>query len=52
MAAGYDGLSTKLLKMLESAVTKSVTLLSNQVLTTGIFSDKLKIAKVILIYKR
>ena len=49
---GYDGLSTKLLKILEPALTKSLALLTNQVLTTGIFPDKLKIAKVIPIYKK
>ena len=49
---GYDGLSTKLLTILEPALTKSLTLLINQVLTTGIFPDKLKIAKVIPVYKK
>ena len=51
-SCGYDGLSTKLLKILEPALTKSLTLLINQVLTTGIFPDKLKIAKVIPVYKK
>ena len=39
-SCGYDGLSTKLLNILEPALTKSLTLLINQVLTTGIFPDK------------
>ena len=51
-SCAYDGLSTKLLKILEPAITKSLTLLINQVLTTGIFPDKLKIAKVIPVYKK
>ena len=34
---GYDGLSTKLLNILEPALTKYLALLTNQVLTTGIF---------------
>ena len=51
-SCGYDGLSTKLLKILEPALTKFLTLLINQVLTTGIFPDKLKIAKVIPVYKK
>jgi len=50
-SSGY-GLSTKLLNILEPALTKSLTLLINQVLTTGIFSDKLKIAKIIPVYKK
>ena len=37
---GYDGLSTKLLETLEPALTKPLALLTNQVLTTGIFPDK------------
>jgi hypothetical protein len=48
---GYDGLSTKLLIILEPALTKFLALLTNQVLPTGIFPDKLKIAKVIPVYK-
>jgi len=51
-SCGYDGPSTKLLKILEQALTKSLKLLINQVLTTGIFPDKLKIAKVIPVYKK
>ena len=38
----YDGLSTKLLKLLEPAVTKSLT---NQVLTTWVFQDQLKLQR-------
>ena len=49
---GYDGLSTKLLNILEPALTKSLALLTNQVLTTGIFPAKFKIAKVIPVYKK
>ena len=49
---GYDDLSTKLQINLEPALTKSLALLTNQVLTTGIFPVKLKIAKVIPVYKK
>ena len=51
-SCGFDGFSTKLLKLIEPAITKSLTLLSNQVLTTGVFPDKLNIAKLIPIYKK
>ena len=37
---GFYGFSTKLLKIIEPAITKSLTLLTNQVLTTGVFPDK------------
>ena len=49
---GPDGLSTKLLKVIEPEITASLTLLINQVLHTGAFPDKLKIAKVIPIFKK
>ena len=45
-------MSTKLQKFNEPAITKYVTLLTNQVLNTDIFPDKLNIAKVIPIYKK
>ncbi len=38
---GFDGISSKTIKTIKT------TLIINQMLTTGIFSDKLKIAKVI-----
>ena len=47
---GFDVFSTKLLKLIEPAITKSLTLITNQVLTTGAFPDKLTIAKVIPIF--
>ena len=49
-SCGFDGLSTKLLKLIEPAITKSLTFLTNQVLTTGVFIDK--VAKVIQIKKK
>ena len=42
-----DGISSKLLKVIEPVVVKPLTLLINQVLNSGIFPDKLKIPKVI-----
>ena len=47
-----DGISSKLIKIIEPAIIKSLTLLINQVLNTGIFPDELKIAKVIPIFKK
>ena len=48
-SCGFDGISTNVLKIIEPAITKPLTI-SNQVLCTGIFPDKLKIAKVIPIH--
>ena len=50
-SSGFDGISSKLLKIIEPAIIKSLTLVINQVINTGIFPDKLKIAKVIPIFK-
>ena len=47
-----DGISTKLLKVIAPVIIKPLTLLINQVLNTGTFPDKLKIAKVIPIFKK
>lgn len=51
-SSGFDGISSKLLKIIEPAIIKSLKLLINQVLKSGIFPDKLKIAKVIPIFKK
>ena len=51
-SCGFDGISTKLLKVIEPVILKSLTLLINQVLYSGVFPDKLKIAKVIPIFKK
>ena len=51
-SCGYDGISTKLLKTCKLDICKSVTLIINQTLSTGIFPDSLKVAKVIPLYKK
>ena len=51
-STGVDGISTILLKHLGPLLTKSICLIINQSLTTGIFPDKLKIAKIIPIHKK
>ena len=51
-SCGFDGINTNLLKIIEPAITKYLTILINQVLHVGVFPDKLKIAKVIPIYKK
>ena len=51
-SCGCVGISSKLLKIIEPAIIKSLTLLINQIINTGIFLDKLKIAKVIPIFKK
>ena len=48
----HDGLSVKMLKQIKYEISSSITLIINQSLTTGIFSERLKIAKVIPIYKK
>ena len=49
---GHDRLSMNLLKILKAQLLKVITLVINQSLTTGIFPDLLKIAKVLPIFKK
>ena len=51
-STGHDGLSTKLLKIVKNALIAPITIIVNQMLNTGIFPDKLKIAKVNPIFKK
>ena len=49
---GADGLSVKLLKSSENIIVKSWILITNQCIETGVFPDKLKIAKFVPLYKK
>ena len=51
-STGCDGLSNTLLKSIKLNLVKPITLIVNQMLTTGIFPDKLKRAKVIPLFKK
>ena len=51
-SAGCDGISLNMLKLIAPHITKSLTLIVNQSLFTGIFPEKLKIAKVIPLFKK
>ena len=49
---GHDGISLEVLKLISNEISSSITLIINQTLTTEIFPDKLKIAKVVPIFKK
>ena len=49
---GFDGLSTKLIKIIKPVIIVPLIIIINQMLNTGIFPDKLKTAKIIPIYKK
>ena len=49
---GNDTLTSKLIKLLSPHIIPPITTIVNQSITTGIFPDALKIAKVIPIYKK
>ena len=51
-SAGVDGISVKLFKTLSPALINPLTLIINQSLVTGIFPAKLKIAKVLPLFKK
>ena len=45
--SGPDGINTKFLKLVENDIISLLTSIVNQTLSTGIFPDRFKIAKVI-----
>ena len=49
---GRDGISSELLKLISDDISRCIKLIINQSLMSGIFPDKLKIAKVTPIYKK
>ena len=51
-SSGYDGISTSLLKKIKWVVFRPLTTIINQSLNTGIFLDKLKLAKIIPVHKK
>ena len=51
-SSGHDGISNKLLKLLKIELSKSLTLIINQMITTGIFSDSFKISKITPLFKK
>ena len=52
VSAGYDNLSSKLLKDLKDIISRPLSIIINQSLCCGIFPSKLKLAKVIPLYKK
>ena len=51
-SAGYDNISSKLLKEITGSISCPLSKIINQSLCTGIFPSKLKLAKVIPLYKK
>ena len=51
-SCGYDDLSVRHIKTVKNEIAAPLTLINIQILNTGIFPDKLKIAKVVPIHKK
>ena len=51
-SCGFDDISLKLLEYLKPVLATPITVIINQMLNTGIFPDKLKIAKIKPLYKK
>ena len=49
---GDDGISYKLLKFIKDEIISSLTVIVNQVITTGIYPDSLKKLKIIPLFKK
>ena len=51
-SCGHDDISSRLLKEIAPYITNTLTLIINQSLSSGIFPNRLKIAKVVPLYKK
>ena len=51
-SSGHDGISNELLKLLKIELSKLLTLIMNQMITTGIFPDSFKISKITPLFKK
>lgn len=51
-SCGHDSISNNLLKIIKTEISDCLTLIINQSITTGIYPDQLKIAKVVPIHKK
>ena len=51
-SSGHDGISNKLLKLTKKELSKSLTLIINQMITTGIFPDSFKKSKITPLFKK
>ena len=51
-SSGHDGISNTLLKVIKASISPSLTIIINQMLTTGIFPDAFKLSKVIPLFKK
>ena len=51
-SCGHDNLSAITLKSIANEICECITLIINQSITTGIFPDQLKVAKVVPIFNK
>ena len=48
----FDGISMIVMKSIKHVILKSFTLIINQIINTGVFPNKMKIAKITPIFKK
>ena len=52
-SCGFDGISTIVMKSIKNnVILKSLTLITNQIINTGVFPNKLKVAEITPIFKK
>ena len=51
-SCGHDNISSTVLKYISKEISECITLIVNQSIVTGIYPDKLKVAKVVPIFKK
>ena len=49
---GIDGISNIIMKSIINILNKPITIIINLMLETGVFPDKLKVAKIIPLFKK
>ena len=50
-SSGHDGISNKLLKLLNDTISYPLSIVFNQSLSTGVFPDRMKVAEIVPLYK-
>ena len=51
-SSGYDGISTKILKLCRNQISRPLTYICNKSIEMGVFPDRLKCATVMPLYKK
>ena len=51
MSSGHDGISNQFLKQLNSSISYALSIIFTQSLSSGVFLEKMKLAKIVPLFK-